>query len=441
MSFYFIKQMIEKARRSIYRKVSTNKKLTVPFVGEGILNRRFLSDNPIAYKDAIEAAENYVFKLQDGHVEWLRRKPFDPTPGNPQYYRLMYDLMNVLQAMHLPAHGKVLEIGSGPGWVTEILLMLGYSVDALEPSADLVEIAEARCAGLSPHYRQKEPLDVRHHKSTLEEVTLEENHFDAILFFDVLHHVVHEAAAFEKSFRFLKPGGCIGIVESAWHPTFKDLEAEMRAEMAEYGTLENPFSVEYLHALLENYGFIHARRYIGINGYFTQDDLHRWLQSAGGAAFARSNNLTARKPTTEETIYPACSVSTSRTDAEIVLVSGHIDEETFKAALTVDIKNTGETLFDCRPFVAGQVTFALRLGAPGSDAFSECQQRHPLARTLVPGAQARETMTFSLPPGAGLDGWELDVVAEGLFWFSTKSMQTCAVPVLRRDVGVAPGPG
>lgn len=438
---YFMNRVIGRIFSLIHRKISKKKKNSEPpFFEEEISNRRFLSDSPIAYKDAIEAAEDYVFKLQEGHVEWLRRKPFDPTPGNPQYYRLMYDLMNVLQAMHLPAHGKILEIGSGPGWVTEILLMLGYSVDALEPSADLVEIAEARCAGLSPHYRQKQPLDVRHHKSTLEEVTFDENHFDAILFFDVLHHVVHEAAAFEKSFRFLKPGGCIGIVESAWHPAFKDLEAEMRAEMAEYGTLENPFSVEYLHALLKQYGFIHANRYVGINGYFTQDDLHRQLQSAG-TAFSRSNNLTARKPTTEETIYPACSVSTSRTDAEIVLVSGRIDEGTNKAALTVDIKNTGETLLDCRPFVVGRITFALRLGAPGSDAFSECQQRHPLAGTLVPGAQARVTMTFSLPPGSVLDGWELDVVAEGLFWFSSKSMQTCAVPVLRRDLPVAPGPG
>ena len=438
---HFIKRVIGRIYSLIYRELSKNKKnLEVPSVRGAIPNRRFLSDSPIAYKDAIEAAKNYVFKLQDGHVEWLRRKPFDPTPGNPQYYRLMYDLMNILQAMHLPAHGKILEVGSGPGWVTEILLMLGYSVDALEPSADLVDIAEARCAGLSPHYRQKEPLDVRHHESTLEEVTFDESHFDAILFFDVLHHVVDEAAAFEKSFRYLKPGGCIGIVESAWHPAFKDLEAEMRAEMAEYGTLENPFSVEYLQILLKNYGFIHAKRYVGINGYFTQDDLHRQLQSAGGAAFSRSNNLTARKPTTEETIYPACSVSTFCTDAEIVLVSGRIDERTYKADLTVDIKNTGETLFDCRPFVAGQVTFALRRGAPGSDAFSECQQRHPLAATLVPGAQARVTMTFSLPPGAVLDGWELDVVAEGLFWFSSKSMQTCAVPVLRRDARVEPEP-
>src|SRR5271165_3716140 len=85
--------------------------------------RRFLSDDPTPYKKAIEAAESYVSKLDEGNKDWLHSKPFDQTQGNTQYFRLMFDLLNILQAMHLPARARILEVGSGPGWITEILLM------------------------------------------------------------------------------------------------------------------------------------------------------------------------------------------------------------------------------------------------------------------------------------------------------------------------------
>ena len=100
--------------------------------------RRFLTANPMAYQSAISAARTYVAKLQPGDVAWLHANPYDPNKGHPQYFRLMFDLLNILQAMSLPAGGRILEIGSGPGWVTEVLLMLGFTVEALEPSADLI---------------------------------------------------------------------------------------------------------------------------------------------------------------------------------------------------------------------------------------------------------------------------------------------------------------
>lgn len=51
--------------------------------------KRFLTDNPVAYRAAIEAAETYASKLVDGEHAWLFAKPYDDTPGNPQYFRLM----------------------------------------------------------------------------------------------------------------------------------------------------------------------------------------------------------------------------------------------------------------------------------------------------------------------------------------------------------------
>jgi len=148
-------------KRGLGRFSSVVKKTAGSVSGSSVMPRRFLSDNPMAYRQALEAAESYVAKLDEcGSSDWLYSKPFDMTPGNPGYFRLMYELMNLLKVMGIPVRGRILEIGSGPGWVTEILLMLGFSVDALEPSADLIKVAKSRCSALKGHYRFSAEPDV-----------------------------------------------------------------------------------------------------------------------------------------------------------------------------------------------------------------------------------------------------------------------------------------
>jgi len=265
---------------------------------------------------------------------------------------------------------------------------------------------------------------VRFHQTTLEEIEFEEGSFDAILYFDVLHHVVDEETVMEKSFRFLKPGGCLGIVEGAWHPDFKKLEADLIAEMARFGTLENPFSTDYIDDLLKKSGFIDIKRYVGVNGFFTETQLMLPLQAFGGS-IANSNNMTARKPGPEGPQYPRCTDFSAKTDVRITLIEGGIDPASRLASCTIELENTGETLLDNNPARIGHITLALRQGIPGSKAFLECGERIPLSETLLPGESLRMNLAFTLPPDAVLENWELDLVAEGLFWFSGRTIPAC----------------
>lgn len=391
-------------------------------------HRRFLSDNPFAYKKAVEAAAAYVAILEDdGDKWWLYSKPFDQRQHNQQYYRLMYDVLNILQAMDVAPRGRILEIGSGPGWITEILLMLGFSVDALEPAADMVDVARERTTGLAAHYRQPSPPDVRFHTTTLEDIALEDGAFDAVLYFDSLHHIHDEHAAIEKSFRYLKPGGVVGVVEAAWHPDFKELEAGLMAEMEHYGTLENPFSIEYLDALLERAGFVEIQRYSGVNGYFTAPQLAQPMQHFS-APIIGSNNITARKPSLAEMQFPPCTRMDCATAARISVTAGGMRPDGRQAAVEALLENTGETLFSNRPARAGYVTLALRRGVPSTEGFLECRERHPLPATLAPGESASVRLLFTLPADAPLDGWELDAVAEGAYWFSSLGIASGTLP-------------
>lgn len=394
-------------------------------------HRRFLTDKPVAYQQAIAAAELYVSQLEEGAVSWLHCKPFDPTPGNPQYFRLMFDLLNMLQTMQIPPQGRILEVGSGPGWVTEILLMLGFSVDALEPSGDFIEIARERCSTLRTHYRHCANPPVIFHRATLEDIEFDEDRFDAILFFDVLHHVVDEESALEKCFRFLKPEGCLGIVEGAWHPDFKALEQSLINEMAQFGTLENPFSTEYLDLLLTRTGFTEVQRHVAVNGFFSQSQLDQPLHNFAAQVLASSNNVTARKPSQGEAWHPPCTALNRKTDVQLQLLSGGLNAEQKTATVQIYLKNTGETLLSHRAQQVGYITLALRRGMPDTAMFLECRERHLLPSSLIPGDELVLKLVYTLPATtASFENWELDLVAESCYWFSSRGIKTCPIPLL-----------
>jgi SAM-dependent methyltransferase len=404
-----------------YLKSGDNAAPIEPDAEQGVPYRRFLSNNPMVYERAIAGAEAYVSRLGPPALDWLYAKPYDPADSGSQYFRLMYDLLNILQAMKLPPRARILEVGSGPGWVTEILLMLGHEVDALEPSADMIAVARDRAAGLEPHFRCKAQDRVRFHQNSIEEIEFPADSFDAVLYFDVLHHLIDERVAVEKTFRFLKPGGCVGVVEAAWHPDFKQLEASLIKEMEEYGTLENPFSTEYLDLLLRKAGFVEIIRSAGVNGLFRAEQLTQPLGDFGPPLHG-VNNVVALKPIGEDPSVPSCANLNARTDLRYKLLAGGLDGATRKADLTVAITNSGETLLDNRAAARARVTFALRRGAAGSAAFMEATERHLLAAVLKPGESVTMTMQFTLPDEAPVDGWQLDAVAEGLYWFSSRGI-------------------
>ncbi len=392
-------------------------------MSESVQLKRFLTDNPIEYNKAIQAAKSFLSK-KGSLASWDYVKPFDARSSNPEYFKLMYDLLNILQVMSIPSQGRILEVGSGPGWITEILLMLGFQVDALEPSEDFIQIAQNRAKSLAIHYQNDVISNLCFHQTTLEEVEFDDESFNGILFYDVLHHVVHEEIALEKAFRFLMPGGCLGVVDPAWHPNFTDLERAMRQVTEEYGTVENPFSVEYLDHLLNELGFVDITRYVGVNGFFHADEILQPLENFASIPFERSNNLTARKPYGN---YPNCYDLNYKTDVKWTLISSEIDPKSCQVSLKVHLENTGQTLWNNNRKKRGYITVALRQGLPGEANFREAHPRHLLPQVSVPGDTITLDLTFNLPLDASQENWELDLICEQFFWFSNQGISSCSI--------------
>lgn len=399
-------------------------------------HRRYLSDSAERMETYLQAAQEYVGQLSAGDRDWLFRKPFDVSTGHPAFFDEMYPLMNLVRAMGITPGGRVVEVGSGPGWVTEILMALGYEVDALEPSADMIAVARERLDQARRHHHLERPPRVAFHAEPLETCTLPGDAYDAVLFHAALHHVVDESKGLAQCFRLLRPGGVLGVSEGAWTPGDRYWEEKLDEAMRLYGALENPFTAEYLDFVLRRCGFVDIRRYYVVNGLFPADLGSRPLAEVATYTPQNGNNLTARKP--------ALHAATTRdpnahTEAAIEVLESALDRASGIARLQVRLRNRGETAWLAESPGAGWVSVALRQGDPGSPGFREGESRHRLPRTVAPGEDLVMDLAFRLPPGSDTsdssDGsdrsdappWHLDLVNEDVFWFSQRGTRAAAL--------------
>jgi hypothetical protein len=78
--------------------------------------------------------------------------------------------------------------------------------------------------------------------------------------------------------------------------------------MAEFGTLESPFTRRYLDCLLTDIGFVDIQRYHGIDGLFPENQGGVPLEDLAQEPCTSTNTLTARRPDVDsERSGPTCS--------------------------------------------------------------------------------------------------------------------------------------
>jgi len=239
----------------------------------------------------------YPRQLTDDEKAGFWQKPLDWKKGHPNYLNNVYQLLNGIQAMDLDPQATILEVGSGTGWTTEILAGLRYRVVCLEPAEVMLDAAKERVSRfLQAHAMPQLATNVSYHCTTLEEAELPDHFADAVLFFESFHHVVDENRSLQQVARFLKPGGVLCILGDAnWIPGLKEQEEFWLEEMKRFGTLESPFTHEYLMQLLATYGFADIRRHHSVNGLVPVEREHEPVSKFAGHLDARYVNLvTAR---------------------------------------------------------------------------------------------------------------------------------------------------
>jgi len=214
----------------------------------------------------------------DDFNNYLLHKPFsDPRCG--EYLMDIAQVMNLLPAP--PA--RLLDVGVGSGWTSELFARRGYEVLGLDISPDMIELARLRAhpnLGFQVCDYETGPIPAN---------------FDAAVIYDSLHHAENEFLVIKNIFEALAPGGMLITVEpGAGHSRTADSIEVMR----KYGTTEKdmPFSLQF--ELMQRAGFRSVRQYtrlsqLPLSSVNTSAGSLRQVRDALSLAYGSASGLTS----------------------------------------------------------------------------------------------------------------------------------------------------
>jgi len=389
-------------------------------------NGRMPKVKGIDYK---RAAIEYVDKLDAERRHYLLTKPFYNLANKPpkhtgegmdaETFRHFCDFANMAVTLALRAGRSILDVGCGSGWLSEYFARLGYEVKGIDISPTLIEMSRRRVASV--------PYDVDHETTLrctfaihdIETGPLDEK-FDAVICYDSLHHFEDERAVMRNIASMLEVGGVLFILEGERPAAGSSTEAELRAVMEQYRTLESPFDYSYLRELLDENGFAIVGDYVSVNGLFERELIEDDRLPLRNVP-TNYHYLACRKVAEGA---PASSIPDSRKpgrlSARIALRSKPNLRISSGEALEIDleIENTGDTLWlagsDAR---AGVVMPAVRIIDAEGTVVREVHGEPPLPHAVAPAEMIRLKIGCAAPQRSGGYALRVDLVDEQVCWF------------------------
>ena len=371
---------------------------------------------PSLGQDFDRGHREYVANLTPGNALWLRTKPFS-APPNFELLMCLRTFAHVIDQLHLGLRAEVLDVGCGPGWMSEFLARCGYSVTGIDISEDMVEIARERIRAIDGPVAEGIDPHAEFHAMHVRDIPWE-NRFDAAVLYDTMHHFDDEAATLRVMLRALAPGGRIYIREGVRPRPGSADEQNLLAEMEEYGTLESPFDPDYLRWSLEEAGFVDAKQFVELDELLPlrgiSRPLHllgRWARIRTGLGRPETNTVIATKPMAH---------AGSDDWHGRITIAGTIETVDGVVHLPLRVENAGRAYWPAPaawPYTQGIVTVAPYI--LDDDGARISLPRTHLPQPLPAGAAVEVELTVSLEELAGRQDVNVDLVREGISWFST----------------------
>jgi len=158
--------------------------------------------------DAAQAGSNFGLK-DEIRAYWSKRaETFDLSYGHKIRSRGEFDAWSRLIACHAPIGpgDRVLELASGTGEVTRVLLGFGCSVDAIDLCEPMIERAKAKHRGSA----------VRFHLGDAENTMMPDARYDLVICRHLVWTLLDPQAALADWLRVLKPGGAVVVIDGDW---------------------------------------------------------------------------------------------------------------------------------------------------------------------------------------------------------------------------------
>jgi SAM-dependent methyltransferase len=369
---------------------------------------------PSLGQDYDEAHRRYVERIGAGGEVWLRTKPFSVPPGY-ELRECLRTFTHIVDRLGLGVRAQVLDVGCGPGWLSEFLARCGYWVTGVDISEDMVRIARERLAALKEPIGEGIEALAEFHAMPVLELPWS-NRFDAAILYDAMHHFDDELATLRVIQRTLVPGGRIFIHEGVRPPEGSEGERELIAEMEEYGTLESPFDPDYLVSVLREAGFTQVTRFAAVDELLDLSERDRELRRIGERMESPPmNTVIAMNPVPTEIEHDAPDFF-GRLE---VTGSWQQRREGQELALSITATNAGRGFWPAGngpSFPPGTVTLGPYL--PTGDGERVELPRVPLPRSLSPGEAVAAEVRIPAASAEGRREVGIDLVREGIAWFA-----------------------
>jgi SAM-dependent methyltransferase len=182
---------------------------------------------------------------EDFQAYLLAAKPYsDPNCG--KYLQDIGQILNLIP----PPPARILDVGVGSGWTSEMFARRGYEVVGLDISPDMIELAKKRTTNnLSFIVCDYEIGPVP-------------GKYDIAVIYDALHHAENETLVVQNIFDALDFSGILVTIEPGQgHSQTPDSILAMQ----KYGTTEKDMPFSRQHELMKSAGFNEIEQYIRIS--------------------------------------------------------------------------------------------------------------------------------------------------------------------------------
>lgn len=167
-----------------------------------------LQEPTLDAQDAAHSGSNFGLKDEIRAYWGKRAETFDLSYGHRIRSQGEFDAWTRLIARHAPIGpgDRVLELASGTGEVTRLLLGFGCSVDAIDLCEPMIARAQAKHRGAA----------VRFHLGDAENTMMPDARYDLVICRNLVWTLVDPQAALADWLRVLKPGGALVVVDGDW---------------------------------------------------------------------------------------------------------------------------------------------------------------------------------------------------------------------------------
>jgi SAM-dependent methyltransferase len=367
-------------------------------------------------RDSREAEQLRYAQEKENHYNFT--KPF--TPGHrDQNIRLLHSFLVVAEHLRVPRGGRVLDLGGGAAWVSELLAKLGYRPFTLDLALPLLRVGRDRF--------RREHLTARFTAADMTALPFPAGTFDAVVVIDALHHVPDVPAVFREAHRVLAAGGQFLLAE----PGEGHAESEKsRAELADHGVCEReihlPEAVRYGQAA----GFTSSRLVPHFVPSLVLDpaelprmatapsDSWRLLHDDGSAAAFDEFLLQSLYCHPVLVFAKGTRPLDSRLPRQLkARLAPELAREGTRVRGRVSVQNEGDTRWLRGDDAPGCVRLGIQLMTPDRHLLQLDFARAVLPHDVPAGGAAQVEVDLGLPDAAAGYVLKLDLVDEQICWF------------------------